>query len=80
MLIIYRFLINLVLILSPIIIIYRLFKKKEDIKRFREKFCFFTKKKVKGRLIWFHGASVGELHSIVPILEILHKEKKIKQN
>ena len=79
MLIIYRFLINLVLILSPIIIIYRLFKKKEDIKRFKEKFCFFTKKKVKGRLIWFHGASVGELQSIVPILEILEKEKKIKQ-
>ena len=74
MLIIYRFLINLVLILSPIIIIYRLFKKKEDIKRFKEKFCFFTKKKVKGRLIWFHGASVGELQSIVPILEILEKE------
>ena len=45
MLIIYRILINIVYLLSPIIIIIRLIKKKEDPKRFKEKFCFFTKKK-----------------------------------
>ena len=79
MLFIYRSLINFILILSPIIIFFRLFKKKEDIKRFREKFCSFSKKRIAGNLIWFHGASVGELQSIVPILEILEKDKKIKQ-
>ena len=79
MLFIYRSLINFILILSPIIIFFRLFKKKEDIKRFREKFCSFSKKRITGNLIWFHGASVGELQSIVPILEILEKDKKIKQ-
>ena len=44
---IYRFLINIILILSPIIIIIRLFKKKEDIKRFKESLLFFQKKERK---------------------------------
>ena len=79
MLIIYRLLINLVIILSPIILIIRLIKKKEDPLRFKEKFCFFTEKKKNGNLIWFHGASVGEIKSIVPLIEKLEKEKKISQ-
>ncbi len=79
MLIIYRILINLVFILSPLIILLRIIKKKESPKRFIEKIGFFSKKKVNGNLIWFHGASVGELQSIVPLLEKLEKNKKIKQ-
>ncbi len=47
MLIIYRLLINLVIILSPIILIIRLIKKKEDPLRFKEKFCFFYRKEKK---------------------------------
>jgi len=79
MLIFYRILTVIFLIFSPIILIFRLFKKKEDPKRFKEKFCFFSKTKIKGKLIWFHGASVGELQSIIPIVEKLNKNKKIKQ-
>jgi len=79
MLIFYRLLTGLILILSPIILIIRLIKKKEDPKRFKEKFCFFSEKKNKGKLIWFHGASVGELQSIIPLIEKLDKNKKIKQ-
>ena len=79
MLIIYRLLINLIIIISPIIIIIRLLKKKEDLLRFKEKFCLFSKKKKKGNLIWFHGASVGEIKSIVPLIEKLEKQKKISQ-
>tara|TARA_Y100001958_G_scaffold133931_1_gene104289 strand:- start:585 stop:1826 length:1242 start_codon:yes stop_codon:yes gene_type:complete len=75
----YRILINLIILLSPIILIIRLLKKKEDFFRFKEKFCFFSKIRKKGNLIWFHGASVGELKSIIPILEKIEKNSKIQQ-
>ena len=76
---IYRLLLNITLIFSPLIILFRLLKKKEHPKRFWEKFCFFSKKKINGKILWFHGASVGELQSIVPLLEKLVKNKKIKK-
>ena len=79
MLSVYRFLINTIFLLSPIIILFRLLKKKEDFFRFREKIGFFKKKRKKGNLIWFHGASVGEIQSIVPLLEKFQNDKKIKQ-
>ena len=75
----YKIFINIILILSPLIILVRLLKKKEDFKRFKEKLGFFTKNRSKGKLIWFHGASVGEFQSIVPLLEKLEKSKKISQ-
>jgi len=79
MIFIYRFFFNLIFIISPLIILVRLIKKKENPKRFKEKIGFFTKHRSKGKLIWFHGASVGELQSIVPLLEKLEKSKKIDQ-
>ena len=79
MIFIYRFLINFIFLISPFILIFRLLKKKEDLKRFQEKFCFFSQSRKNGKLIWFHGASVGELQSIIPLLEKLEKNKKISQ-
>ncbi len=76
---IYKILINLVFFFSPIIIIFRIFKGKEDTSRFREKVGIFSKKRNKGKLIWFHGASVGEIQSIIPLLERFEKNKEIKQ-
>ena len=75
----YRIFINLILILSPFIILFRLIKKKEDPYRFKEKFGFFKNFNPKGKLIWFHGASVGEFQSIVPMLEKLEKSNEISK-
>ena len=79
MLNLYRLLINLVLLISPLIIILRLIKKKEHPIRFKEKFCFFTIKRGNGKLVWFHGSSVGEILSIIPLVEKLEKNKSIKK-
>ena len=79
MLFIYRILINIILFFSPIILILRLIKKKEDPNRFKEKLGFFSKKKKSGKLIWFHGASVGEIQSVIPLIEKFEKNKDIKQ-
>ncbi len=79
MLFLYRVLINFVVLVSPIIIIIRLLKNKENLSRFKEKFCFFTEKRLNGKIIWFHGASVGELQSVVPLIEKLEKKNEIRQ-
>ena len=79
MLLIYRFLINIILILSPLIIIFRILKKKESLKRFKEKLCLPTRKRNKGNLVWLHGASVGELNSIIPLIYKFEKNDQINQ-
>ena len=75
----YQLIISILLIFSPVIIFFRILKKKEDKKRYKEKFCFPSKKRVSGNLIWFHGSSVGELLSIIPLIQDLEKNKSINQ-
>ena len=75
----YQILISIIIILSPLIIPVRILKNKEHKKRFIEKFCVPSKKRSNGKLIWFHGASVGEILSIVPIIKNFEKNKSIDQ-
>ena len=79
LLFIYRLIINFIFLISPLIVLIRILKKKEDKIRFKEKFCLFSKKKIKKKLIWFHGASVGEISSIIPLVFKLEKNNDIDQ-
>ncbi len=65
------------LIFSPLLIIKRIIYGKEDPKRFFEKFSYY-KGSYKQDSVWFHGASVGEIMSILPIINEFEKDKKIK--
>ena len=79
MLFLYRMLINILILVSPIIILYRILKKKESLTRFKEKFSYFSKKRGEGKVLWFHGSSVGEILSIIPLLEKIEKNKSINK-
>ena len=76
---VYKLLINITVLLSPLIIIFRILKRKEDQKDSQKNLQYIQKKEKKGKLIWFHAVSVGELLSIVPLIDILEKNKKISQ-
>ena len=76
---VYQILITLVVILSPLIIFFRILKNKEDKKRFKEKLCIFSKKRGAGKLIWFHGASVGEILTVIPLINKYEKDKTISK-
>ena len=67
------------IVLSPIIFLLRIISGKEDPKRFLEKLCLYSSYRNINKTVWFHGASIGEITSIIPIVEALEKNKKIKK-
>ena len=72
----------LTIILYPLLFVFIYLRKifnKEDSKRYKEKILishFNIEKKRKSQLIWFHAASIGELKSIIPIIEELNTNNK----
>ncbi len=83
MFLIYRFLTTVFFPILVILIYLRKFFGKEDSIRFKEKIfpsSFNFKKENKSILIWFHGASIGEITSVIPLigyLKIYNKDIKI---
>ena len=75
----YQISFTLIIFISPILIYFRILKNKEHKTRYKEKFSISKKKRIKGNLIWFHGASVGEIQSIIPLIENYEKDKTINQ-
>jgi len=79
MILAYRIFSNFLYPFLVIFLFFRIFLKKEDRKRFKEKIFiknFNFKKKTKYRLIWFHAASIGEYKSILPIIKNINEKKE----
>jgi len=68
------------ILLTPIIgllLIYRVWKKKEDKTRIKERLGIAKKARPNKKLIWIHAASVGETISTIPLIQILSADSKI---
>tara|TARA_B110000444_G_C18790793_1_gene572346 strand:- start:132 stop:1409 length:1278 start_codon:yes stop_codon:yes gene_type:complete len=79
MLFIYRSLTFFLYPLFVLIIFLRIFLKKEDKVRFKEKIfssTFNYKRDFNKKLIWFHASSIGELLSIVSLIKNINNENK----
>ena len=75
----YRFVTYLFYPFAPIYLYFRKIRNKEDSISFEEKLSRIKIAREEGFLVWFHAASVGEVLSILPIVENLEKEEKIKK-
>ena len=75
----YQVILTIIILISPAIISFRILKNKEHRSRYKEKFGFSSVGRIDGKLIWFHGASVGEILSIIPLVKNYEKDKSINQ-
>ena len=82
MILFYRVLTHLIYPFLFVIIFFRVFLKKEDPKRYKEKILishFNVKRNYEQKLIWFHAASIGELKSILPIIKKLNSDNSLRE-
>ena len=77
----YRIITNFIYPFLIVLIFFRKLRNKEHQIRYKEKIfpsSFKILKKNNSKLIWFHAASIGEIKSILPIIEKLNKNSSIK--
>ena len=67
------------ILFSPLIFLIRIILGKENPQRFLEKFCIYSNNPNFKKTIWLHGASVGEILSVIPLIQELEKNKKINK-
>ncbi|MBH91140.1 MAG: hypothetical protein CMG67_03400 [Candidatus Marinimicrobia bacterium] len=72
----YNFFLNILYIPYILIILLRIFLNKEHKLKFKEKLFLCKIKRPAGSLFWFHVASIGELNSILPIVDYFLKKDK----
>tara|TARA_B100000989_G_scaffold99118_1_gene72297 strand:- start:337 stop:1566 length:1230 start_codon:yes stop_codon:yes gene_type:complete len=65
-------------LISPFILFFRIINGKEDWRRSLEKYTYYNIKN-SDTTVWFHGASVGEIMSILPLVNKFEKDKSIKK-
>lgn len=75
----YQFLLTILIFFAPFIIVFRILKNKEHKTRTIEKFSVISKKRSGGKIIWFHGSSVGEIMSVIPLIKYYEKNKFISK-
>ena len=81
MLLLYKILTTILYPFLIIFIFFRKLKKKEHSSRYKEKIFsanFNVNRKENTKLLWFHAASIGELGSIIPIIEDLNSNNKME--
>ena len=76
---VYDLLGRIILLFSPIIFLFRILSRKEDLKRIKEKYCIYPKKNRKNKTIWFHAVSIGEIMTIIPVIKKLENKLKVKK-
>jgi len=72
---VYRLLTALAAPLAPALISHRLKHGKEDAARLRERYGESKVARPPGPLVWVHGASVGELLAVIPLIERIREKE-----
>ena len=67
----YHFLMTAAAPLAPVLLSYRLKRGKEDAARLGERRGETNVARPSGPLVWVHGASVGEINAVIPLIERL---------